>query len=328
MVSSLDRLDALLASTGEALLARLPDRALSPAEVLRLGGDLLALAAEAPTLAVDRDPLHLRMAAFNAAVYGHGANVATRLGDVREAPLAGIDAAFVDPARRDADGRSGPDRSEPPLAWCLDLAGCVPAVGVKAAPGLDVDRIPEGWEIEFVADERDLKEAVLWSPALATAPRRATILPDGEELLPVPGPPVPIAPPGAFLLDPNPAVTRGGLVEDLARTLGAWKIDDRIAFLSADRPLSTPFARTLRIVASMPWHPKRIAARLRELDVGAVDIRRRGLAGDVEEIRRRLGLRGSGRATLVMTRVEDRPWCFVCVGVRETDPIAATDAAL
>lgn len=396
MVSSLDQLDALLSPAGQALLARLPDVELPPAEVLRLGdelrrahpaevvaaaftlhalrrrarakfarademvftragleqasaehvarhravrfrgsrrladlctgigGDLIALAAQAPTLAVDRAPLHLRMAAINAGVYGRGAAVTAWLGDVRAAPLAGVDAAFVDPARRDVAGRSGPFRSEPPLDWCFDLADSVPAVGIKAAPGLDLDRVPRGWEIEFVADDRELKEAVLWSPALATVPRRATILPAGEALLPVPGDPVPIAPPGTFLLDPNPAVTRAGLVEDLARTLGAWKIDDRIAFLCTDHPATTPFARTLRIVASLPWHPKRIAARLRELEIGAVDIRRRGLAGDVAAIRRRLGLRGGGRATLVMTRVEDRPWCFVCADVPETHPVAAT----
>ncbi|CAA9561769.1 MAG: FIG00662289: hypothetical protein [uncultured Thermomicrobiales bacterium] len=283
-----------------------------------IGGDLLVLAAEAPTLAVDRDPLHLRMAAINASIYGGGAGVTTLLADVRDVSLAGIEAVFVDPARRDGGGRTGPRRSEPPLEWCLGLAERVPRVGIKAAPGLDVAAVPPAWEIEFIADERELKEGVLWSPGLARTPRRATVLPEGHTLLPVPGAPVPIAPPGPFLLDPNPAVTRAGLVEDLARALGAWKIDDRIAFLSADGPTASPFARTLRVLASLPWHPKRIQARLRELDVGAVDIRRRGLPGDVEEIRRRLSLRGAHRATLVMTRVEDRPWCFVCTDPEES----------
>ena len=43
---------------------------------------------------------------------------------------------------------------------------------------------------------------------------------------------------------------------------------------------------------------------LRGLDIGAVDIRRRGLAGDVDQLHRDLKLSGSRRATLVMTRVE------------------------
>jgi hypothetical protein len=114
------------------------------------------------------------------------------------------------------------------------------------------------------------------------------------------------------VLDPNPAVTRAGLVEDLARHLSAWKIDPRIAFLSADDDLRTPFARTLRIAESAPWNEREFARRLRALGVGAADIRRRGLAGDVDAIHRRLKLDGPHRATVIMTRVNGRPWGMIC----------------
>jgi hypothetical protein len=225
---------------------------------------------------------------------------------------------FVDPARRSPRGRMRTGESEPPLDWCVDLAGRVPAVGVKAAPGTPHDAVPRGWELEFVSVDRELKEAVAWSPALATATARATLLPAGDTLVAAAGDPVPVREPGAYLLDPDPAVTRAGAVEDLARRVGAWKIDDRIAFLSADAPVVTPFARTLRVLDSAPWNQKRLPQRLRALDVGAVDIRRRGLAGDVDALHRKLKLSGSRRAMLVMTRVRDRPWGFVCAQITET----------
>ena len=175
-----------------------------------IGGDLIALAAGREVLAVDRDPVHLRMAVHNAGVYEVAAGVRTCRSDVRDVSLAGVQAVFADPARRLPGGgrRLRPGDSEPPLEWCFALTGHVPAVAVKAAPGLPTGIVPRGWETEFVADGRDLKEAVLWSPALATAPARATILPEGHTLLPEPGEAVPVAPPGAFLFDPNPAVTR------------------------------------------------------------------------------------------------------------------------
>jgi hypothetical protein len=185
-------------------------------------------------------------------------------------------------------------------------------VGIKAAPGLPHELVPPGWETEFVAVGRALKEALLWSPALATAPRRATVLPGPHILLPERGDTVPDRSPGEYLLDPNPAVTRAGLVEDLARLTGTWKIDPMIAFLTADREVRTPFARTLRVLDSLPWHEKQLARRLRELDIGAADIRRRGLAGDVDLIRRRLKLTGSRSAVLVATRHQDRPWALIC----------------
>jgi hypothetical protein len=347
-----------------------------------IGGDLIALAGAGEVLAVDRDQVHASLALHNAAVYGLADRVTAVVSDVRDVRLTGFAAVFIDPARRSGPGAAsagttlaGTGRrfragfSEPPLDWCAGLTSQVRAVCVKAAPGLPADLIPPGWEAEFIAEGRDLKEAVLWSPAIATAsvaappagppgPRRATVIatapvtrpgtepdprhmtalvtppgtppdprrataPPGQvprsfTLIAHPGEPVPLREPGEYLLDPNPAVTRAGLVEDLARDLASGagcdvaKIDPQIAFLTLDRFVGTPFARTLRVVESAPWHEKRFAVRLRELGIGAVDIRRRGLAGDVDQIRRRLKLAGRDRATLVITRVNDKPWGIIC----------------
>jgi hypothetical protein len=281
-----------------------------------IGGDLVALAAHGPVLGVDRDPLHAWMAAHNAAVHGVAERVRIEVADVRAVDLTGTAAVFVDPARRTERGRTRD--GEPPLAWCVGLVERVPRVAVKAAPGLDRAAVPPGWEAEFVAVGTDLKEAVLWSPAAAEAASRATVLADDARhtLLPAPGGEVPVGEPGEYLLDPNPAVTRAGLVAELARATGTWQIDDRIAFLAAAAPVTTPFARTLRVLDSGPWREKDLAARIRALDVGSVDIRRRGLAGDVDVLRKRLARAlagGSRRATLVMTRARDRPWALICV---------------
>jgi hypothetical protein len=326
-----------------------------------IGGDLLALASGREVVAVDRDEVHTRLALHNAGVYEQAANVSAVVADVRDIRLGGLDAVFIDPARRSGPGtaasgaphRFRTGRSEPPLDWCFALADRVPAVCVKAAPGLPAGLIPAAWEAEFIADGRDLKEAVLWSPALATAPvagaggpRRALVLSGAgaHALVACPGDPVPVTEPGEYLLDPNPAVTRAGLVEDLARSLsggsdgsggsggsggggadgeragGVAKIDPQIAFLTLNHRVQTPFARTLRVLDSAPWNEKRFAKRLRELGIGAADIRRRGLAGDVDQIHRRLKLAGPNRATIVITRVNDKPWGLICTDAAAPAP--------
>jgi len=284
-----------------------------------IGGDLLALASQAPPadiVAVDRDPLHLHIAALNAEVTGVSSRIAFVEANVRDVPLADDTAAFIDPARRTGRGRMSPGESEPPLEWCLGLAGTDRAVGIKCAPGLDHDRVPAGWEFEAIALGTDLKEAVLWSPRLAHGPASATVIdgPARHRLVPLDGDPVPVRVPaqGEILLDPNPAVTRAGLVESLARAVGAAKIDDRIGFLVTSAPVPTPFARPLRIVASLPWNERALRTRLRELDAGPVDIRRRGLAGDVDAITRRLRGKGGAPYTIAMTRVIDQPWALIC----------------
>ena len=55
------------------------------------------------------------------------------------------------------------------MDWCVRLADRIGEVGIKAAPGLPHEAVPPGWELEFIAVRRDLKEAVAWSPALAKA---------------------------------------------------------------------------------------------------------------------------------------------------------------
>jgi hypothetical protein len=291
-----------------------------------IGGDLIALAGGSEkVLAVDADLQTLRFARRNLAV--HGLTGTFVCGDVRDLPLRllrGLSAAFIDPARRAGGHRLRADQTQPPLDWCLSLAGQVPRIGIKAAPGLPRELIPAGWEAEFVAVGRALKESLLWSPALASTQRRATILPGGHTLVARPdSPPSRVADPGDYLIDPSPSVTRAGLVRDLARDLGAWQIDPMIAFLSTNELTSTPFGRTLRIVESRPWHEKQVARRLRELGVGSADIRRRGLAGDVKQIHGRLGLQGDRAATIVLTRRDGKPWALICEDI--PSPAQATD---
>jgi len=286
-----------------------------------IGGDLLAIAAGVPQAsltAVDRDPLHLAMARSNAAAQGLHDRVDFVEADVRGVAVGDQAAVFIDPARRSERGRMTAGESDPPLEWCLALASGARAVGIKCAPGLDRDRIPAQWEFEAIAVGTDLKETVLWSPHLAKSDRAATVIGGAtiHQLHPVEGESVMVRMPeaGSILLDPNPAVTRSGLVEDLARTVGAMKIDDWIGFLVSESPVSSPFARSFRIVDSAPWNERLLKARLRKLGAGSVVIRRRGLAGDVDSITRRLRGQGDRPLTIAMTRVMNEPWALICEG--------------
>ena len=102
-------------------------------------------------------------------------------------------------------------------------------------------------------------------------------------------------------------------MKELGESLGpCWQIDETIAFLSANEDLRTPFGRTLAVEASEPWSLARLKQILRALDVGVVDIRKRGSAVDVDELQRRLKLTGSRTATVVLTRVSGKPWMLVC----------------
>src|SRR5690606_7290978 len=86
------------------------------------GGDPLALAEHAPVIAVDRDPARLARGAANAAVRGLSIEVAEA--DIEAYALPpDVDAAWLDPARRDEGGRvHDPEQWSPPLSVAARIA--------------------------------------------------------------------------------------------------------------------------------------------------------------------------------------------------------------
>jgi len=279
-----------------------------------IGGDTIALARQARVEACDHDAVRLACAEHNVAVYGLSDRVTFRLADVESVQPEGLDAIFFDPGRR-ARGRRifTVDAYQPPVSIVERWLPRVPAVGIKVAPGVAHEEIRWQCEQEFVADGSDLKECLLWFGPLATAERRATILPDGVTLTAgaAPQQPAPCEP-GGWLYDPSPAVTRAGLIWELAGLLGAQQLDPALAYLCAEQFIQTPFARAFQIEEWMPFNLKRLKARLRTLDVGRVVVRRRGSPVDPELLERRLRQEGREERALFLTRVAGRSVAIIC----------------
>jgi hypothetical protein len=285
-----------------------------------IGGDGLALAAHAEVLALDVDPVRARMAEANAAVYGVGDRLRAECGDVTTYPIAQGSAAWADPSRRVAGRRIfATDAYQPPLSVLLELTSTVPGLGIKLSPGVDyaeLDALLGGreYEVEIVSVQGEAREAVLWLGELCTARRRATLLPGEHTLTAHPlAKRVPVTRVAQYLYEPDAAVIRAHLVEHLAVAVGASKVDEQIAYLTADQLIETPFATGYRVERVIPFGLKRINQCLRTLDVGELVIKKRGLAIDPEQFRRRLKYGGrQARVVLVLTRIRDKPTALIC----------------
>jgi len=226
------------------------------------------------------------------------------VGDATTLDVTLFGTAYADPARRGAHGRSfRADDWTPPWTFVESLlAG---RACVKVAPGIPHSLVPDGVEAEWVSDQGEVKEAVLWSPALATVARRATVIGRGglATLTDEDDPGAEVGGVGAHLYEPDGAVIRAGLVTAVAAGVEGRLVDRRIAYVTSDAAYHSPFARSYRVVEQLPYREKQLKAALRARNVGPLTIKKRGVDVVPEELRQRLGLRGDESATIVLTRV-------------------------
>ncbi|WP_319463383.1 THUMP-like domain-containing protein [Micromonospora sp. RTP1Z1] len=282
-----------------------------------LGADALAAArAGIRVYGVEADPVTAAMAAANAEAAGLAESFTVECGDATTFDVSRVDGVFCDPARRKAGtGRRifDPNSYSPPWDFVTGLAERVPHTVVKVAPGLDHALIPTGAEAEWVSVDGDLVEAALWCGRLAEVPRRATVLRGATPhvLIGSGAAEAPVGPARRFLYDPDPAVVRAHLVAELAGELDATLADPSIAYLYADSPVRTPYARCLEVTDVLPFSLKRLRALLRERRVGRVEILKRGSPLEPEKLRRDLKLGGDAAASLVLTRVAGAPTVLV-----------------
>jgi SAM-dependent methyltransferase len=268
-----------------------------------IGGDLVAFARAGLTAAgVDLDPLRVEMARANLIALGLGG--AVEVGDATALDVAPFATAYADPARRSARGRTFRADDWTP-SWTFVESLLTGRACAKVAPGIPHSLIPDGVEAEWVSDGGEVKEAVLWSPALATVARRATVIGHGglATLTDEDDTEAEVGGVGGFLYEPDGAVIRAGLVTAVAAGVHGHLVDRRIAYVTGDAAFHTPFARSYRVVEELPYREKQLRYALRDRNIGTLTIKKRGVDVSPEQLRQRLALRGDETATIVLTRV-------------------------
>jgi len=277
-----------------------------------IGGDLLQLASQARVVAVDTDRVRLAMARMNAAVHGRSKIAFVQADAQTLKPQA--DLVFCDPARRQGQRRTRRGAEyQPPLSFILDLCRRVPAVVAKVSPAIPEEDIPPQAEAEFISFNGQCREAALYFGPLRQSQRRATLLPGPHILDDRQVPIVPVAPPGRFVFDPDPAVVRAHLIDQLAAQLNAWKLDPQIAYLSADQVIPTPFAQAFEVLHCRPFQLKDLRRFMAQEGYFPHEIKKRRFPMEPDVLRQHLKLRsGSKPVTLIMTRLAEKPTALIC----------------
>lgn len=288
-----------------------------------LGGNAIFLAQHNQVVAIDWNEAHIYCARENAKVYGVAQNIDFVCGDAFENIKEGTDAFFADPERA-RDGRTKTRsifNGGPNLLELLPKMLAVTAnVGIKISPAFDYDEIaklPEMPEIEVISEDNVCKVAMLWFGRLKTCARRATcfvgdevfsFVDDDESRKKVLFADKPLT----YIYEPNKAIIKAHLVEEIAGRFSLSKLDQHIAYLTGNEPLSDEkILRTLKVLEFGEFSLKKIQALLKNKNILRVNIITRRFPVEITELYKKLKIKEGGEVFLIFTTLKNNQRYFI-----------------
>lgn len=271
------------------------------------GLDLREIAQHAREVyAVDLNADTLAMAEFNTPL--HLRNKVTFLCQDASSFCQPVDAIFADPDRRSGQRRIiDPQFYSPSLDAILALQSITPNMLIKCAPATDYSaiNIPLPYTWECVAEDDMVKEMLLCTGSFATAgiQRRAVLLPGNHSLTSFDAQ-LAVTSLKSYIIEPHGAVIRAGLVQQCGQQMQASLLHKRIALLTADSPVPSPFGTMYQVIDHFNYSLKRLKQWLNEHNIGQLTIKTRGFPETVEQFRKRLKLQGTDQATLFLIRMD------------------------
>lgn len=287
-----------------------------------IGADAIAFASLGLQVhAFDSSEIAATLATFNLAPFP---NAKVEIADVESLDLANFEALWFDPARRDLAGpkrekhqRLSPKDFSPSLDFVFEWANKKPT-GIKLGPGVDHELIPEAAEAQWVSHKGDLVELVLWFGSLRReANRSALMIQDGKQFV-FDGNIISaeVSDLKRYVHEPDSSLIRSHLVGHFANQNGLTLLSDSIAYLSSENEMNSPWLRSYEILDVLPLDQKQIKKYLADRNIGTVEIKKRGVDVVPEELRKSLKLKGTGAATLILTKLGDARKTLVVKPIR------------
>ncbi|APT84576.1 class I SAM-dependent methyltransferase [Corynebacterium aquilae] len=278
-----------------------------------IGTEIAALThAGIPTIGSDLDPARIAMAHYNLnhtpQQTPHQAPHQLAIADALTTTST-ADIIIADPARRNGGRRiTSPTDLIPPLPELINRHHNR-ALAIKCAPGLDFN----DWEglVSITSVDGGVKEACLYTPHLSdNLTREANIIkPWGQDTFTDRDPDdCGVSAPGRYLIDPDGAVVRAGLVRAFAHRYGLSQLDERIAYLTGQEIPAGYSGFEILDVAN----PKKVKAALAAHNIGSVEILLRGIDGDPDELRKKYKPKGKNPGAVVLTRIGSQGVALIC----------------
>ena len=280
-----------------------------------IGSDLLYLSnGKEKCFAIDKDHKVLSITQHNMRVFDRKNILYQNI--MAEEFSSECQAVFIDPDRRTVSKKRTAKIEEisPNISTIIKLINNYHNVAVKLSPIINYDDIKlSDYSFDFVSVNGDLKECLLKTGDLK-AKKQAVIINKFETKIfsECHHPQTHISPIGNWLFEPDPAIIRSHLVNDLAFELKMNRIDPNIALLTQDDAIEpTVFGNAYQVSGIFDYNLKSLNSYLKSHQIGVVDIKTKGFSESVEHFRKKLILKGNNKVILFIIRIGEKHICVI-----------------
>jgi SAM-dependent methyltransferase len=286
-----------------------------------LGGNAIFLAEKVKkVIAVDLVEEKIECAKLNSLAYNVGEKIDFIIGDAF-LNIKKVDAFFVDPARdREGDTKTRSFlNSSPSLLDILPQLFLISKnVAVKISPAFDYEelkQLPEEPEVEIISEDNNCKMAMLWFGEFKTCQRRATGFKKGEFFTITDADSrVNFSDLKKYLYEPNKAISKAHLVDEIANKFSLTKIDPKLSFLTSDELLVIEdkiIFRKLEIIFSDQFSLKKFQSFWKKQGIERAEIIAKHFKMTADELRKRLKIKEGGEHVLILTTLKNQEKVFI-----------------
>jgi hypothetical protein len=288
-----------------------------------IGVDTATLLSRGSVTSVDVDPAMLLRCQWNIETWIAG-NAVRAGGEWQQkaTDVLGLNLSeklvHLDPDRRKDRDRPAKrlEHYHPDLQWMQQLVQTAAGGALKLGPASNfMQKFPQS-EIELISQHGECREATVWFGSLAGKKSfRATVLPSGESLS---ADPLDAWCPTTdtfsdYILDPDPAVVRSGLLDTVGEIHNLQRIDKKDEYFTGARIPDTKFVHGFAIEAVLGNNPTELKRYLRANPGRDYEIKCRHLSVNADTLRKQLPrgegpikvlfyVRRAGKATVVVAR--------------------------
>ena len=267
------------------------------------------------TIGVDSDGLTSLFARCNLEASGldSSLNSVEQL-DFEKFDISSMDGIHIDPDRRKGDRTVHGSRFSPSLSTIFERVSKNCCLAIKVAPATPVaDYFPEKLHREWIGDHRECKQQILWSEPFSEqldfrTARTATYIGRNGRVSQISSSKDELEQPTQFFdsiheffYEPHSAVLAAGMTDVLARRYNLRRFTSQIVYLTGDRFIDDPLLSCFQVLKILPMSLRQTVKVLKSLEVGQVEVKKRGIDNVAAEQYGRMKLEGPNKATLILT---------------------------